>query len=126
HTCPDPGFQSLHEPLVRERRGCTATPGHPGPEGERVRFHVLDDTLASLATAVAGWVFHLLADLSLRLGLPQHLQRAQGPRRHARYESIGRIRRLMAGLARLRGHAVAVLSADDQRSMNRLQVRLPR
>src|SRR5215468_4848480 len=126
HACTHPGIQSLHEFLVRERRGRTTTAGRPGPEDERVRLHVLDDIFTTFATAIAGRVFHLLADISLRLAFPQHRQRCQVPVRHARYESVGGVRRLVAGLARLRGRAVAVLSADDQRSMNDLRVRLPR
>src|SRR5215813_4137635 len=126
HACTHPAIQSLHELLVRERRGRATTAGRPGPEDERVRLHVLDDIFATFATAITRRVFHLLADLSLRLAFPQHRQRRQAPVRHARYESVGRIRRLVAGLASLRGRTVAILSADDQRLMNDLRVRLPR
>jgi len=47
------------------------------------------------------------------------------PRGNARNESVSRVRRLMARLALLRRRAVAVFSADDQRSMNPFGVGLP-
>src|SRR5262249_62134731 len=36
HACTHPGIQSLHEFLVRERRGRTTTPRPPGPQAGRV------------------------------------------------------------------------------------------
>src|SRR6267143_4250065 len=125
HACADPGFQSFHELLVRERRGRAVGAGRPGPEDERIRLHMLDDVFAVAAAAIPCRVFHLLADLLLRPAFPQHRQRRELPGRHTRHEAISRVRRLVTGLALLRGRAVAVLSADDERLMKDFQIRLP-
>src|SRR5438445_13826859 len=60
-----------------------------------------------------------------RPAFPQHGHRCKVPGRYARNETISRVRRLMTRLALLRGRAVAVLSADDERLMKDLQIRLP-
>src|SRR5437016_2450305 len=60
-----------------------------------------------------------------RPAFPQHGHRCKVPGRYARNETISRVRRLMTRLALLRGRAVAVLPADDQRLMKDLQIRLP-
>src|SRR5437868_9242600 len=79
HACADPGFQSFHELLVRERRGRAVGARRPGPEDERIRLHVLDDGLAAAAAAIPCRVFHLLADLLLGLAFPDAGQRCKTP-----------------------------------------------
>src|SRR3989449_8400632 len=71
-------------------------------------------------------LFRSLADLRLGPPFPLHGQRGEVPGRYTRHKAVGAVGRLMARLARLGGHAVAVFSADDQRSMDRGTVRLPR
>src|SRR5207245_10895423 len=56
---------------------------------------------------------------------PLHGQRGEVPGRYTWHKAVGAVGRLMARLARLGGRAVAVFSADDQRSMDRGGVRLP-
>src|SRR5207245_3249242 len=60
-----------------------------------------------------------------RPAFPQHGHRCKVPGRYAGNETISRVRRLMTRLALLRGRAVAVLSADDERLMKDFQIRLP-
>src|SRR5215472_12236587 len=103
--------------LMRER-GSRAPARGPGPEDERLRLHVLDDLLSRATAAVARRVLDLFADLLLAPAFPQHGQGCEVPVLDARHEPVGRVRRLMAGLARLRGGAMAVLSADNERHMN--------
>src|SRR5438128_7521675 len=86
HACADPGFQSFHELLVRERRRRAVGARRPGPEDERIRLHVLDDLLAAVAAAIPCRVFHLLADLLLRPAFPEHGQRCKMPGCYAGHE----------------------------------------
>src|SRR6266496_3359752 len=125
HTCVNPGFQRVHELLVRERWS-RAGAGVPGPEDERVRLHVLDDCLARATAPVPAGVLHLLADLLLGQALPLHGQRWQAPGRYTRHEPVGRVRRLMARLTRLGGHPEAGATADDQRLMKSAGIGLQR
>src|SRR6266568_2054872 len=69
--------------------------------------------------------FNLLADLRLGPAFPFHGQRGEVPGRYTWHKAVGAVGRLMARLTRLGGRAVAVFSADDQRSMDRGGVRLP-
>ena len=80
HACADPGFQSFHELLVRERWGPAVGAGRPGPEDERIRLHVLDDVFAATAAAIPFRVFHLLADPAPSSGLPTAWTPVQGAR----------------------------------------------
>src|SRR5437588_2836534 len=80
HACADPGFQSFHELLVRERWGPAVGAGRPGPEDERIRLHVLDDVFAATAAAIPFRVFHLLADPAPSSGLPTAWTAVQGAR----------------------------------------------
>src|SRR5262245_20441764 len=98
HPRFDPGFQHFDEVLVRERGGRAPARG-PGPEDERIRLHVLDDLLSRATAAVARRVLHLLADLLLAPAFPQHGQGREVPVLDAWHEPVGRVRRLMAGLA---------------------------
>jgi len=86
---------------------------------------VLDDLLSRATAAVARRVLDLFADLLLAPAFPQHGQGREVPVLDARHEPVGRVRRLMAGLARLRGDAMAVLSADNERHMNGPGIALP-
>jgi len=124
HPRFDPGLQHFDEVLVREW-GSRAHPRGPGPEDERIRLHVLDDLLSRATAAVARWVLDLFADLLLAPAFPQHGQGREVPVRDARHEPVGRVRCLMASLARLRGGAMAVLSADNERHMNGPGIALP-
>src|SRR5258708_38286237 len=125
HTCANPGVQRLYELLMRERRSRAAGAGAPGPEHGRPPLHVPDALMPRAPAAVPRRVLHLLADLLLGPAFPQHGQGCQLPGRYAWPEAVGRVRRLVACLTPLRGHAVAVLSADDQRLMKNFGVRLP-
>src|SRR5262245_22072377 len=125
HSCLDPGFERFDELLVRERGRRAPRAWIPGPENERIHLHVLDDLLCRAAAAVTGWILHLFADLLLAPTLPEHGQGSELPGRDARHEAAGRVRRLMASLAPLRGRAVAILSAVDERLMNGAGIALP-
>src|SRR6516164_3581735 len=124
HPRFDPRLQHFDEVLVRER-GSRALARGPGPEDERIRLHVLDDLLSRATAAIARRVLDLFADLLLAPAFPQHGQGREVPVRDARHEPVGRVHRLMAGLARLRGGAMAVLSADNERHMNGPGIALP-
>ena len=113
HPRFDPGLQHFDEVLVRERRSRAPARG-PGPEDERIRLHVLDDLLSRATAAVTRRVLDLFADLLLAPAFPQHGQGREVPVLDARHEPVGRVRRLMAGLARLRRGAMAVFSADNE------------
>src|SRR6266852_1130471 len=125
HARAHPGFQRLHEPLMRERWSCASHARRPSPEDERIHFHMLDDLLPGTTASVSRRVLHLLSDLALGLAFPQHGQRCKAPGRYARHKGVGRVRRLMARLARLCWRAVVILSPDDQRLMNNGGVGLP-
>src|SRR5262249_53439672 len=125
HPGLDPGLQRLDELLVSERRSRAPGARFPAPEDERIGFHVLDDLLSRAAAAVARRVLHLFADLLRAPAFPQHRQRRQVPCRDTGHEAVGRVRRLMAGLAGLRGRAVAVLSPHDERLMKSPGIALP-
>src|SRR5438067_6214212 len=70
HACADPGFQSFHERLVRERRRRAVGAGRPGPEDERIRLHVLDDVFAAVAAAIPCRVFQFARRSAPSSGLP--------------------------------------------------------
>src|SRR6266849_8921902 len=125
HACADPGFQRLHELLVRKRWSRAAGARGPSPQDERIHLHVFDDLLPRATAPVPCRVLHLLADLLLGPAFPQHGQGCQFPGRYAWHEAVGSVRRLVACLTPLRGCAVAVLSADDEGLMKYFQIRLP-
>src|SRR5262249_58400849 len=83
------------------------------------------DLLSRATATVARRVLDLFADLLLAPAFPQHGQGREVPVLNARHKPGGRVRRLMAGLARLRGGAMAVFAADNERHMNGPGIALP-
>src|SRR4029077_20991562 len=125
HAGAKPHFEGCYERLVRKRWNRPVLARAPRPEDEWIHLHVFDDLFARAMAPVPRGVLHLLADLRLGPAFPLHGQRGEVPGRYTRHKAVRGVGRLMARLARLGGHAVAVFSADDQGSMDRGGVRLP-
>src|SRR5690242_3395112 len=125
HAGANPHFQGCHKRFVRKRWNRPVLAGGPRPEDERIRLHVFDDLFACAMAPVPRGVLHLLADLHLGPAFPLHGQGGEVPGRYTRHKAVGAVGRLMARLARLGGHPVAIFSTNDQRSMDRGGVRLP-
>src|SRR5712675_50512 len=74
----DPRLDELAEPLLRSRRGRAPGSRIPAPGDEVILGEMLLQQ-PQVASAIAGRILELRADLARRLAFPRHLDRREAP-----------------------------------------------